>query len=282
MNTLVAVQLNQGTCGVNPIVDNPRYIVGGTTTHGPGVWPWMCSAGFLSGDKWEHRCGAVLVTFNHLLTAAHCTGHIQQVRCGDYHLSNSSDDQTVQIRTVMHFANHDKYKLELINFDVSVLYLQSELQNTSSVRPICLTRDETPNTAVIVLGWGLDQNKVHSMQLKKSIQQILSPQRCERALGQALWRQGGFGADLFCAADPTGAVSGSCKGDSGGPIFELNSDGQLRYELRGLVNGGKRCGAFNTPDIYTSTTYPEIYEWIRDHPYITSSLFQGQLPPHTP
>ena len=44
----------------------------------------------------------------------------------------------------------------------------------------------------------------------------------------------------------------------------------------------------NLVDIYTSTTYLEIYELIGDHPYITSSLFQGQQPPpivifwHTP
>ena len=266
VNHLVAVQLNKGKCGVNSIVEHPSYIVGGSNTDGPGVWPWICSAGFLSGDKWEHRCGAVLVTFKHALTAAHCskTGEILQIRCGDYHLSNSSDDKMVQLGDVIDFAKHDKYNPALINYDVSVLYLESELQNTSFVQPICLTQVEMPNTAVTVLGWGLDENRVHSMELKKTVQQILSPQRCERALGPALWRHGGFGADLFCAADPTRTVTGSCSGDSGGPIFELNSNGTLRYELRGLVNGGKRCGAFNTPDIYTSTTYPEIYKWIRD------------------
>ena len=164
----------------------------------------------------------------------------------------------------MHFVNHDQYKHSLINFDVSVLFLQSELQNTSFVRPICLTRAETSD-AVTVLGWGLDNDSTHSMELKKSLQQILSPQRCETALGPALWRKDGFGDDLFCVADPTGAESGSCFGDSGGPIFMLNSVKGLRYELRGLVNGGKRCGIFNTPDIYTSTTYPEIYDWIREN-----------------
>ena len=73
----------------------------------------------------------------------------------------------------------------------------------------------------------------------------------------------GFGEDLFCAADQTGDKSGSCFGDSGGPIFSLNDEnGNLQYKLVGIVNGGRRCGSFNTPDIYTSTTFGPIYDWI--------------------
>ena len=41
----------------------------------------------------------------------------------------------VQSSDVIDFANHDKYNPALANFDVSVLYLQSELQNTSFVQP---------------------------------------------------------------------------------------------------------------------------------------------------
>ena len=39
---------------------------------------------------------------------------------------------------------------------------------------------------------------------------------------------------------------------------------ELRYELTGIVNGGRGCGSFNTPDIYTSTTFGPIYDWIRN------------------
>ena len=75
----------------------------------------------------------------------------------------------------------------------------------------------------------------------------------------------GFGQDLFCAADQSREVGGSCKGDSGGPIFTFNTAlDKVHFELNGIVNGGERCGRFNTPDIYTSTTFAPIYEWIRE------------------
>ena len=38
-----------------------------------GHWPWMASIGFYdTNKKWNHQCGATLVTNHHFLTAAHC------------------------------------------------------------------------------------------------------------------------------------------------------------------------------------------------------------------
>ena len=126
-----------------------------------------------------------------------------------------------------------------------------------------MTKDE--HESLTVVGWGLDQNSRHGETLKQSTQKRLSPGVCRRRIGRQRWIDlSGFGRDLFCAADQTGDASGSCFGDSGGPIFSLNAaNEELRYELTGIVNGGRGCGSFNTPDIYTSTTFGPIYDWIR-------------------
>jgi secreted trypsin-like serine protease len=161
----------------------------------------------------------------------------------------------VQIRHVAHFQNHDGYRWNSIHYDIAVLYLETAMHATKYVRPICLqspTDNEKLDTA-IVLGWGKVENQEHGNELKKAALQILDLNTCESRVRNATWRNG--------AVHPTGGNSGTCTGDSGGPIFSLDSR-QWRYVLKGIVNGGERCGHFGYPDFYTSTTFVKIYDWL--------------------
>ena len=36
------------------------------------MWPWIASVGFWSNGKWNHQCGATLVSQTYIITAAHC------------------------------------------------------------------------------------------------------------------------------------------------------------------------------------------------------------------
>ena len=212
------------------------------------------------------------MTLKHVLTAAHCLAAFEEqkrenvikVRCGDFNLQLSDDDQHVQVGDVANYDLHDRYQYGHANYDVAILHMQNQLSPSESVRPICLEDPNfslTPSDSVFVTGWGEDWIGQIGGNLKVAQLQILEDDYCENSVGKDIQRQGVFGQDLFCADDLTGGISGSCHGDSGGPVFSFNTLKQ-RFELTGLVNGGKVCGAFGLPDVYTKTSFDAIHQWI--------------------
>ena len=273
-----AAQINPSDCGTNDLVGSviSVRVVGGRDVVGPGRWPWACSVGFFEGSTWSHKCGGSLITYRDVVTAAHCVADSDtnnwkmSVRCGDFNLVETDDDMYSQTQEVSSYERYREYKLLLKNDDIAVLKLQTRLVESPFVRPICLTESNaSPITALIVVGWGTDNDQEKSTPsdiLRQSIQQKLDSTFCMESLAENRVKvdfpNGLFKGDVFCAADPTGIQSGACQGDSGGPIFFFNSK-KRRYELVGIVNSGYSCGRLDSPDIYTSSTHPPILDFIR-------------------
>ena len=91
--------------------------------------------------------------------------------------------------------------------------------------------------------------------------QVADTRYCRNTLNKRYEENGAFGEDLFCADDTAGSTSGTCHGDSGGPMVALKAS-ELRFVLKGIVQGGEACGAYNSPDVFTSTNFGPIYNWI--------------------
>jgi V8-like Glu-specific endopeptidase len=61
--------LTDEACGKKDILDTTFVVNQSPVVH----WPWMASYGFINADqKWQHQCGATLVSDRHFLTTAHC------------------------------------------------------------------------------------------------------------------------------------------------------------------------------------------------------------------
>jgi len=64
-------------CGRQISDINDINFVSGSVNHPEtnpvGQWPWMASLGnYNDKEKWQHFCGATLITKRHFLTAARC------------------------------------------------------------------------------------------------------------------------------------------------------------------------------------------------------------------
>ena len=73
----------------------------------------------------------------------------------------------------------------------------------------------------------------------------------------------GLNYGMFCgqgSPNDEGTFSGSCKGDSGGPLTIVDQDNQDRSTLIGIVSGGIGCGR-GIPGWYTKVSFHT--KWIR-------------------
>ena len=274
MSFLEAAQLNPPFCGTNDIVGDliQVRIVGGDKVESPGRWPWACSFGYFESSVWKHKCGGSLISYEHVITAAHCIVAFEinkwklNVRCGDFNLKDVKDDRNAQTRKVTDHHTYQKYKFRSKNNDIAILTVNDNFLPSEFVKPICLYAGVV-RSSLIVIGWGStveNDSKNTSDVLRASTQQKLDAKACTSTLTmfeRQDYQNGAFGEDVFCAANPTGKQSGSCWGDSGGPIFSLNSE-ENRYELMGIVNAGGGCGHLDNPDTYTSAVHPPILHFI--------------------
>ena len=272
-------KINTEDCGVNSNLTKPTQYIAGGRTAGQGSWPWVCSVGFRGTRRtWNHRCGGTLITYRHLITAAHCVEPFKddmiKVRCGEHDLQRSQrSNKAGQVRDISHYDVHPNYEEGSLNYDISILVAKTVFDPSDFIRPICLGSQplNDTKTEVLVVGWGEDSNRNSGAKLNMVKLQVQSRDFCTDAVP---FKIGGFGAELFCATDQALAGGGSCFGDSGGPVFQLvrfnqqeskseeSFHSQSRYELQGLVSGGGvECGDLH-PDIFTSTSYAPIYNWI--------------------
>jgi secreted trypsin-like serine protease len=156
-------------------------------------------------------------------------------------------------KIVMHdgFSSNDR---GLVN-DIALVFLEE----ASKFEPIKLNRDSqfpAPGALQRLIGWGTVDEFIRQTQqtLREVDLPIVDNATCARL---------NRGIDIkdhqICAGyldDVT--EKSSCKGDSGGPLFNPEGD----KTLIGIVSGGRGCGRPNTPAFYTRVS--SFVGWIED------------------
>ncbi|XP_007180812.1 atrial natriuretic peptide-converting enzyme isoform X2 [Balaenoptera acutorostrata] len=247
-------------CGRRPAARMNKRILGGRTSR-PGRWPWQCS---LQSEPSGHICGCVLIAKKWVLTVAHCfegreNAAVWKVVFGINNLDHPST--FTQMRLVKTIILHPRYSRAVVDYDISIVELSEDIDETSYVRPVCLPSPEQslePDTYCYITGWGHMGNKM-PFKLQEGEVRIISLEQC-----QSYFDTKTITTRMICAGYESGTVD-SCMGDSGGPLVCERPGGQ--WTLFGLTSWGSVCfSKVLGPGVYSNVTY--FVKWIERQIYI--------------
>ncbi|XP_062239506.1 atrial natriuretic peptide-converting enzyme [Platichthys flesus] len=265
----VSVFCDREECGVRPTVGlyphRKKRILGGRVAR-RGAWPWQCS---LQSGQSGHVCGCVLIGRRWALTVAHCfegreSADLWKVVLGLNNLDHPGVHS--QSRGVRAIIVHPRYNRAVVDYDISVVQLDSEVEETAFVRPACLPQPgqlPSPDSYCYISGWGHMGNKM-PFKLQEGEVRIISLSQC-----QSYFDMKTITPRMLCAGYEAGTVD-SCMGDSGGPLVCAEEAG--RWTLFGLTSWGSVCfSKVLGPGVYSNVTHftPWIQQQIYIHTYLT-------------
>lgn len=201
-----------------------------------GSWPWQVSLQLLHPKLGfiGHWCGGVLIEPTWVVTAAHCIHKWVSLFIG--------------------FS-------ELFNLPIGALWtaVVGEWELNSGGRGSARLpepEEKLANRYCVASGWGrYGPSQSLSTALLEASVPLLDLEKCTKAYGKSVSLRNGH----LCAGHIDGST-GSCVGDSGGPLQCRRADGV--WQLAGVTSFGSGCARPGYPDVYTKIQY--YVKWIRN------------------
>ncbi|XP_049598685.1 coagulation factor IXa [Syngnathus scovelli] len=238
----------------------PRMrIVGGDVVM-PAEIPWQVA--LVYRETGEVFCGGSVLSERWVVTAAHCMTEARGpffVRVGEYNIRvNDDKEQDIQ---VLQEHTYPLYNVSVnpYDHDIALLHLQSPINFTVEVRPICigprafteaLVKRASPAT---VSGWGRTRYLGHPSNVLKKVQvPFTSRTECKLSSSARITPA------MFCAGYYNEAKD-ACQGDSGGPhANKINNT----WFLTGIVSWGEECAKDGKYGVYTRLSL--YVDWIHN------------------
>ncbi|XP_047343312.1 chymotrypsinogen B-like isoform X4 [Vespa velutina] len=256
-----------------------------------GSWPWQVSLQLLHPKLGfiGHWCGGVLIDPKWVITAAHCIhklasysnnlsisksikksdvinlfvlsdlfnlpiGALWTVVVGERELdSGSRGSARLPVEQVILHERFNNYV-----HDIALMKLARPAPLSKVVKTICLpdAEEKLADSNCVASGWGrYGPSPSLSTALLEASVPLLNLEECLHAYGKSVPIVNGH----LCAGHIDGS-SGSCVGDSGGPLQCRRSDGV--WQLAGVTSFGSGCARPGYPDVYTRIQH--YLNWIRN------------------
>jgi len=241
-----------------------------------GEWPHVCAIlkkeliGEETGPLKIYQCGASLIDYGIVLTAAHCIDDIKAaeliVRCGEWNTQNEEETLPYQEVQVSAIERHPSFDLSNHKNNFAVLFLEGTgFDAMPHIAPICLPSPcvEFKDENCVANGWG--KNKFgsdgrYASILKEVVYPVVERNECQKKLRTTrLGRFFELDKSFICA----GGIQGvdTCKGDGGSPLT-CKIQGRNSWVQRGIVSWGIGCGEEGVPAVYANVAH--VVCWIDD------------------
>ncbi|XP_074035860.1 serine protease persephone-like [Leptinotarsa decemlineata] len=215
-------------------------------------FPHMAALGFLSNGELSWDCGATIISFNFLLTAAHCfcRNVVPSVaRLGVTSLDDSSAlDVDIKKATL-----YPSYNITTKHHDIAIVEIARRVSFSDRIQPATLYAGQDDPQGLTIAGWGVSEQG-RSTRLRKAKILSVPVSACDTIYGILMFGKKSIVSSQICAG---GGAKDACWGDSGGPLFIQQDSGV--FSVVGVVSFGIGCGG-NVPTVYTRVS--KYLDWI--------------------
>ncbi|XP_026737198.1 kallikrein-6-like isoform X1 [Trichoplusia ni] len=255
-----------------------------------GEFPYMVSfqKRFDETSERGHQCGGVLITLEHVLTAASClffdaSGYPAEIDSKYYrifagHNGLSNDKDPDRLRLIKSYTMHPNFEAgDKHLYDIAVLTLASPFIENYRLKPLPLPKqDDRPENHLYddrvgavyckVPGWGQDTPTAPTQNTMKYVSKTLrNLKECESEYPKV--DLSAVSSSMVCAASTMNMTYG-CHGDEGNPLVCNN-------RLVGILFQNHTCEISTKPQLYTRVShYSNWIQSVIDAQKASSTTFQ--------